>query len=204
MLNDRWLSVAAINSVLKKYGLEEIDETRYLDIFGFPVINYYKRLGFDFEKDPFEVVGTEFIREYESRMFDAQLFNGVKGVLEDLDKSGFAQSILSAGKQKMLEDLIVHHNIDKYFMRVVGQDNHYAFGKSEAGKKWIGELGIDPGEVVMVGDTLHDADVADSMNVNCVLIPNGHAKRSTLETAGGIVLDHVADLLPWARAKSLL
>ncbi len=78
LLNDNWLSIKAINILLLKYGLPAVEKEKYLEFFTFPVINYYKKLGFDFEKIPFNIVGTEFIDEYTKRMYDAQLQDGAR------------------------------------------------------------------------------------------------------------------------------
>ena len=64
LLDDRWLCVDSINLSLRKRNLPEINEQKYLDIFCFPVEKYYQKLGFDFEKEPFTVSGSEFISNY--------------------------------------------------------------------------------------------------------------------------------------------
>ena len=75
LLDDLWLSIKAINIVLKRYSLSEITEDKYLDIFTFPVVDYYELLGFDFNKHPFEVVGTEFIEEYTNKVINKRQMN---------------------------------------------------------------------------------------------------------------------------------
>jgi len=202
LLNDRWLSVAAINAVLTRYHIPKIDEARYIEIFCFPVIDYYQRLGFDFNINPFEIVGTEFIHEYEAKMFEAKLFDSAVETLEWIYKAGISQSILSAGKQKMLDDLMRFHGIGHYFKKIVGQNNHYAFGKSEAGRNWIKELGIDPENVLMVGDTVHDADVAREMGVSCALIVGGHASKATLSATENVVFDNMKNFLLWLKNET--
>ena len=47
----------------------------------------------------------------------------------------------------------------------------------------------------MVGDTTHDADVARSMGVSCVLIADGHQSFRRLSEAGVPVYE---SLLTWA------
>ncbi len=54
-----------INETLAKRDMQTIDHDQYQELFGFPVIDYYRRLGFDFVDESFEVVGTEFIDGYE-------------------------------------------------------------------------------------------------------------------------------------------
>jgi len=57
ILDDRWLTIAAMNSVLARRNMDEITEDQYLQVFTFPVIEYYRRLGFKFEKEPFSYFG---------------------------------------------------------------------------------------------------------------------------------------------------
>ena len=52
LLNDRWVCVNGINNCLKKRGLSSISEETYKSIFTFPVKDYYKKLGFDFNYLP--------------------------------------------------------------------------------------------------------------------------------------------------------
>lgn len=49
LLDDVGLSLEAINIVLARYNLPPLRKERYLEIFTFPVIEYYRELGFNFE-----------------------------------------------------------------------------------------------------------------------------------------------------------
>ena len=197
LLDDKNLAVTAINVLLKKYDLQEIDLEKYLELFSFPVIDYYERLGFDFNKTPFTVVGTEFIEEYTARMYAVEMHEGAKEVLKYINDSGASQSLLSAAKQQMLDDLMDFHDIGKYFKKVVGLDNHYANSKLEAGKQWIKDLGIPLPQVLFVGDTIHDVEVANEIGANCVLIANGHAPYHKLDASGVKVFRNILEFKDW-------
>ena len=67
LINDIWLVVEIMNKMLKKRSLSEIDLKKYREIFDFPVIDYYAKLGFDFSKESFEELTVEFIGEYYAR-----------------------------------------------------------------------------------------------------------------------------------------
>ena len=54
-----------MNSILQQRNMETITIEKYREIFGFPVKDYYIKLGFDLEKEPFEESGLEFIKKYE-------------------------------------------------------------------------------------------------------------------------------------------
>ncbi|MCJ7801838.1 MAG: HAD hydrolase-like protein [Candidatus Marinimicrobia bacterium] len=197
LLNDSWLSIKAINILLDKYDLPAIDKEKYLEIFTFPVIDYYEKLGFDFEKIPFNIVGTEFIDEYTERMYNAQLQDGARETLECFSKMGISQSLLSAAKQQMLEDLIKFHKLEKYFIKISGLTDHYANSKVDAGKAWIKELKYDPCEVLLIGDTLHDVEVADEIGTKCVLIAQGHTSHDQLKSSDRRVFYNLHEFKGW-------
>jgi phosphoglycolate phosphatase len=48
------------------------------------VEDYYKKLGFDFEREPFTITGSEFIENYNSRFHEPDLQEGVIDVLENV------------------------------------------------------------------------------------------------------------------------
>lgn len=195
LLNDAWMAVKVINQTLKKRDMPTIDQDHYQQIFGFPVIDYYRRLGFDFIEESFEVVGTEFIEGYEQYKFDVQLQDGARQVLATLAKQGVQHSILSAYKQNTLDELVAHFGLTEQFIGVVGLDNHYAHSKVDNGVRWMDKLGLPPGDVLFVGDTVHDHEVAQSIGVDCVLIPGGHQNRDTLEHTGAQVVNGIEDIL---------
>ena len=197
LLNDNWLSIKAINILLEKYDLPAINIEKYLEIFTFPVIEYYKKLGFDFNQTPFSIIGTEVIKEYTDRMFEADLQEGAREILNYFHEIGISQSLLSAAKQQMLDDLMKFHNLKKYFLKVSGLTDHYANSKINAGKSWIKELKYDNKEVLLIGDTLHDVEVADEIGTECVLIARGHATYDRLVSSGKNVFHNLHEFKGW-------
>ena len=204
MLDDRWLTIAAMNIVLARRNMAELTEDRYLQLFTFPVIEYYRRLGFDFDKEPFSVSGSEFINEYNARAFEPQLHDGIIDLIAELNENGVSHSILSASSQKILNKLAKHHNINHYFIAVLGQDNHYAYGKIETGKMWINKLGIAPKNTLFIGDTEHDLEVANAIGSHCALLSWGHSSTERLENRGINVFDAMSDLKSLINASFIL
>ena len=64
LLNDLDLSVDSVNILLKERNLPTLTVEKYKDIFGFPVIDYYVKAGFDFEKEPFEIPAKQYVKLY--------------------------------------------------------------------------------------------------------------------------------------------
>ena len=79
------------------------------------------------------------------------------------------------------------------FLGLVGCDNIYARGKVEQGQQWIRQLDWDPAEIVLVGDTLHDFEVAEAMGSDCILLAHGHHCPTRLEQTGAPVAHSLGD-----------
>jgi phosphoglycolate phosphatase len=194
LLNDAWLVVEIFNDMLTLRDLPRISAEQYAEKFGFPVKGYYQKVGFDFEREPFEKLGDEFIEEYERRKLECPLQEGAVEILSENAGKGISQSIISAAKQDSLEEMVKRHGIEHLFVAAHGLDDHYAFGKVDIGLKWMAELNLPPGEILMIGDTTHDYEVAEAMGVDCILVVSGHQNRPRLEACGARVVDSLAEL----------
>jgi phosphoglycolate phosphatase len=74
LLDDAGFALKGINILLKNRGIPMLDIVRYREIFTFPVRDYYKAAGFEFEHEPFEMPAEEFIVQYKRLLPLAGLF----------------------------------------------------------------------------------------------------------------------------------
>ncbi len=175
LLNDTWLCVEVLNGLLARRGRAPISEDTYRQNFGFPVIHFYDYLGFETDVDSFDRVSREFIGDYEARWLEeCALHPETSSILTQLSELGLSHSVLSAAKQDALETGIRHFGIRGHFTGLIGTDNIYAEGKVGQGRRWIEQLLWNPEEIVLVGDTLHDFEVAQAIGTNCILMAHGH------------------------------
>ena len=180
LMDDVWLCVDVINSLLKAHSINPVAVEDYRQHFEFPVIRFYKTLGFDLETTSFEAVSHAFISHYDQRRHECQLHPQAETILRSITAAGITQSILSAYTQEKLTTVVCHFGIDHYFNTVVGLDNIYAAGKLEQGKLHITQLDCLPSEVLLIGDTLHDYEVASEIGADCILVSHGHNDHQRL------------------------
>ena len=195
LVDDVWLVVEIMNKMLKKRHLPGIDSKKYREIFDFPVIKYYIKLGFDFSRESFENLTVEFIGEYYDRFNECKLFYETEKVLQEIKDLGISQSILSASKEDILVEKIKYYKIETFFCKIIGLHNHYAESKIERGKKWIADLHVNPREVLLIGDTVHDFIVSKHIGSDCQLIANGHNSRKKLEKLGACVVGSMQEMI---------
>lgn len=196
LLDDTWLCVEVLNGLLARRGRGPISRKDYRENFGFPVIHFYEYLGFDTDVDSFEKVSREFIGGYEARWLDECILHpDTHDVLSAMSELGISHSVLSAAKQEALESGIGHYGIRAHFTGLVGADNIYAEGKVARGKDWIKQLHWKPEEVVMIGDTLHDLEVAEAIGTGCILLAHGHHTPERLAATGMPVAHSLKELV---------
>ncbi|MBT4499349.1 MAG: HAD family hydrolase [Gemmatimonadetes bacterium] len=197
LLNDAWLCVDIINSMLEERGIERVTAERYAQIFGFPLKEYCRKLGFNLERESYEELSDRFMEIYEQRRLECRLQDGARELLSEVREKEIEQSLLSAYKQDTLRELVDFFRLGEYFQAVVGVDNHYGNGKIERGRQRIAEMEHSGEEILLIGDTLHDLEVAEAMGVDCALVPSGHQHIDRLREGGGRVVESLSEVCGW-------
>jgi phosphoglycolate phosphatase len=195
LFNDVHICLDIINNILEKNSYQRLSFDKYREIFTFPVKDYYAAAGVDFIQHPFEIIGKEWADTYEIRRHEMDLFEQVETVLSKVKKLGIKQYILSAYVKKELIDVIEKHGLTGYFEEINGLENVYAHSKLELGLNLVKRIGDGKSSAVLVGDTLHDFEVAMEMGVDCILTASGHQTKERLLEAGVPVFDSINDFV---------
>ncbi len=189
LYNDVDICVSTISLLLVKYGLKPISKKEYLDKFCFPVIKYYESLGFNFNKENWEKVADEFMNIYRRNTPNASLYPNTYEIISKLKSQGKKLFILSASKLDDLLILLKYHCIDRFFDHVFALSHHYATGKLELGNDLLNKIGEKKSDMILVGDTDHDVEVAKMLNIDCVILSNGHQSLSRLQALNVPVIE---------------
>jgi phosphoglycolate phosphatase len=194
LLNDMQVCIDCMNIMLKERNLPSLDLKRYRDIFTFPVRDYYLSLGFDFQKEPFEIPAHKFIDLYRETLHLAPLHPDAEDILDYFNRNQIQQVILSAMEQEFLVDTLNSKGILNYFDKVAGITNHLGEGKLETARELVKNLDKKPGELCLIGDTVHDYEVARGSGIPCILIAHGHQSFERLNQLDCLVLENMESL----------
>ena len=192
LLDDAGLCTDIMNKMLARRALPPITLDFYKAVIEFPVVLYYEKLGFDFLEEPFEAISDEFVAHYQAGWRSCSLQRGAKALMERLHSAGIGQSVLSASLSAHLLEQLEHFSLGSLFDTVTGADNHHGRGKAHLAAEHVSDLGIRPGSVVLVGDTLHDAEVAEVCGSDCILVSFGHYNLPRLMASGKRVAEDMA------------
>lgn len=194
LLDDLDLSLYSVNVLLEERNLPKLTTDRYKEIFGFPVVNYYVKAGFDFENEPFEIPARQYVKLYGAGESELKLFPDVIDTLTFFKEKNYRQIVLSAMKDDNLKKMIHNRKISHFFEGIFGIKDNYAREKVSLGKEVVKNLGLNPSECIMIGDTLHDAEVAEQCGFNCILFSGGHVSKQRLETKKTKIIDSLSEL----------
>jgi len=194
LIDDVWLCVDILNEILCKHGKLKVSITQYLEKFIHPVKHYYESLGFDFSEVSFSQVASDYNSAYDRKRLSCNLHFGAETALKALFNAGVKQSVLSAYQQSRLESAASLFKIDKYFEEIAGLLDCYAHGKIKRGHKLISDLNVDISDCLLIGDTVHDYEVATELGIDCILICNGHNSRERLESCRVPIMDSIEQL----------
>ena len=197
LLDDLTYAIGVRNRTFPAFGLPRIGSVaEYHRQFTFPVRRYYERAGVTDET--FVAVTHAWMAEYVRGFDTVPLHGDAVETLARFAAAGVRQAVLSATRRDMLESQIARFPIRAYFTDVLGLSDIYARSKEAVGLDYLARCGVPAASTLMIGDTLHDAEVARAMGTGCVLVARGHQSRETLLTAGVPVMDTLVEAAAWA------
>jgi phosphoglycolate phosphatase len=180
VINDVKLCVRILNEALTYEKLPSITISNYRKNFSFPVNLFYKSLGLPSSGFNYKALNTFFISRYKSDFLECNLHTGVQSILAVINNFGVNQSILSAGKDSDIKEFVNYHDLNKYFSFISGVRNIRAAGKKEIAKTHLDKIALEPNKILLVGDTVHDFEIADYLGIDCILFSNGHNSEDVL------------------------
>jgi phosphoglycolate phosphatase len=203
LLDDAEVCRTTMNVMLELRNLPAISIDTYKEVFNFPVQEYYKKIGFDFQKESFEDLSVEFINAYTSSIDTAPIVSGAEEVISSLTNLKKENVIISAMKQDMLNKSVKEKGIERYFRDIMGINNIYAASKTSIALEYVKKRDLLAKDILFIGDTVHDFEVASEVGSRCILIADGHQSEERLRATGAEVLPALTALIPYILPKSL-
>lgn len=196
LLDDVSVSLGALNYCLHKYvdKNKTISLNSYLDEFSFPVGDYYKKIGFDFNKINYDEVANDFIGYYDERFKDNKLYPNVIKTLKRLKDEGYSLIILTASYVKLIEKQLEFYGIKDYFDDVLAQENKYALSKTQIMLNYLKDHNINANSCIYLGDTSHDIEVAKQCNIKVISFYKGHNSYNKLKKDNDLLVDDINDI----------
>lgn len=190
LLDDAEYSMNVMNRILTLRKLPVIPSLEaYRRVFCFPVTDYYRRVGVT--EATLDEDGHRWMDLYVENEKVCPLRERAEEALRFVRAQNEKQMILSASTVPLLDLQTRERGVFSLLDGILALDNIWAAGKIEIGLKYMRENSLSPDLCCMIGDSLHDAEVAGALKCRCVLVRNGHQNDETIRKAGVPITDNV-------------
>ena len=200
LLDDTQAALDTLNIMLERRGREPIAMDYYRDHFSFPCRPFYEQIGMPVPDAEWDALAREYHDVYSAQ--PVRLNAEALSALERVKAAGARQSIISALRQDLLDGVTKALGVAPYMECVYGTDNLDGASKLDRALELMTKLVSTAKEgdrflsnVVMIGDALHDKEVADALGVRCVLCGQGsHAawRLAKVAPTGATLLEAVS------------
>ena len=177
LLDDTQAALDTLNIMLARRGGRPIAMDFYRDHFAFPVKPFYKSIGVCLENEDWDALAREYHDIYarQPKRLNAEAI----AALERAKAAGARQAIISALRQDLLDAATAALGVATYMDLVYGVDNLDGASKLDRARELLKAIALpggsagEPVDVCLIGDALHDKEVADALGIRCVLCAQG-------------------------------
>ncbi len=131
------------------------------------------------------------------------LFPGARETVAELHAAGFVLAVATGKSRRGLDRELAATGLGAYFHATRCADEGFAKPHPGMLQHLIDELGADSARTLMIGDTVHDMEMARSAGVARLGVAYGaHARHELLAFDPVGCVDAVAELRTWLRANA--
>jgi phosphoglycolate phosphatase-like HAD superfamily hydrolase len=196
LFHDSDAVIGATNEVFQPYGLGPYDIEGFREVYTRPIwVAYERMLGRPLREGEWEQLDRGFHEHYHRLMEACQLAEGALSSLRAWQEAGRSQSLLSMWGHDRLVGKVGEFGISGHFERVDGLRSASGGTKATHMVEHLRALDLDPAKVVVIGDSVDDADAAHHVGARAILYTGGMSRRSDLELVGVPVVDSLANAL---------
>ncbi len=194
LLNDIGASLASVNDMLELRGKPPIDTAFYKECICTPIKGFYEKT-FDMENEDYSVIIKQYNNGYLHHLKDCGLTSGALEALAYFKEQGAKQIIVSSSNNDQLLCNAEKYGVNGFFDAILGAGDYFAGSKIERARNYLEENRVQKGKVLVIGDLIHDAELAAELSADCFLLTSGHEHPSRLEKANVPLIDDLFELI---------
>ena len=177
LLDDVDICRAVMNQVLSERDRSQFASLEsYRRTFRFPIRQFYADAGI--AEEEFVPAANRYLLLLEQAILSAQLRPDARTTLSELARRGVPQILASATVTDVLHRQLQPHAIVDAFDEVLSITDAHAASKAEVIAEWMSRADVGPRDVLLVGDTNHDREIADALGTRFVHCAFGHQDLS--------------------------
>jgi phosphoglycolate phosphatase len=177
--------VQTMREVVEDMGLDLKVWEEWSKLIGVPLIGQMQTLFPDRDAAFHEQMATNYRKRYDARLLDAcPPFPRLEEMLSLLAKNKVTLTIATSKRRHMVEHVLHHHKLYDYFNLIIGsQDVSHHKPHRESVDVTLASLKAQPKEVVVIGDSTYDLEMAANAGVDAIGVTTGVHDEQVLKSA---------------------
>jgi HAD superfamily hydrolase (TIGR01509 family) len=135
-----------------------------------------------------DVCEMYYFEQYHKRVVELIPVEGIEEVIKELSQWGYKLIIVSSSNEESIENYLKTHNLDKYFVEIMGKNTHRS--KVEKFKMIFKKYKIKPQETLIITDSVGDVKEAHEVKMKAIGVIWGIHEKERLEKNG---VDFIAE-----------
>ena len=195
--------VACTRASLRDVGLPPVDERRIRMSIGLGIRTMVDRFLPGCDDRTFDRICDAYRRHWtESYSLDPELFDGAREALIEMGRDGYLLAVATAKSRWGLARDLESTGLEELFDTTRTADESQSKPSPAMLLAILDDLGVRAEEALMVGDTIHDLQMAENAAVAGLGVTSGSHDRAELEQVSALdYLDAVSSMPNWLRER---
>ncbi len=195
LLDDTHIVLESTNAVLAHLQRPAIDRATFHKHYNIPLASFYRNIGMTEAEIKIVYADNNLFHDYyEARVDNAPLRDGAADVLKHTQQAGVASFILSNHVVAPIRGQLQRFDIEDYFTDILAFPSRELqfrdLNKAQRLRKLLNETGTAPKDVLIIGDTPEEIEIAHDMGLTGVAIAGGCIAAERLAAAKPHYLIH--------------
>ena len=170
------------------------------DILGIKLSEAFKILLKEKDQNASELIFNSYIELYNQSSNKVKLFDGVELGIKELHRYGYKIAIATGGGRNYLDSCLAQTSIKDFINVTKTSDDCFSKPHPQMCNEILNELIIEPEKSIVVGDSIHDLQMAKNAGIASLAVTYGAHKQDSLSVYDALdYMDDANMVFDWIR-----
>ena len=170
------------------------------DILGIKLSEAFKILLKEKDQNVSELIFNSYIDLYNQSSNKVKLFDGVELGIKELYRYGYKIAIATGGGRNYLDSCLAQTSIKDFINVTKTSDDCFSKPHPQMCNEILNELIIEPEKSIVIGDSIHDLQMAKNAGISSLAVTYGAHKQDSLSVYDALdYMDDANMVFDWIR-----
>ena len=170
------------------------------DILGIKLSEAFKILLKEKDQNASELILNSYIDLYNQSSNKVKLFDGVELGIKELHRYGYKIAIATGGGRNYLDSCLAQTSIKDFINVTKTSDDCFSKPHPQMCNEILNELIIEPEKSIVIGDSIHDLQMAKNAGISSLAVTYGAHKQDSLSLYDALdYMDDANMVFDWIR-----